>query len=130
MKIVPRPRPTAPIMKAKPIVLPASCGSGRRNPEVRPDDSNMMLFGPGVKNITVANTTKAMNSDCDMLHSGGLGQDLLPHRLRPLRQQHDRNAADHGEHPGQAQRSKSFADQHGPGNLRAAHERAWCGGEW
>src|SRR5258707_3778111 len=26
----------------------------------------MMLFGPGVKNITVANNTKAIRSDCDM----------------------------------------------------------------
>jgi hypothetical protein len=25
-----------------------------------------MLFGPGVKNITVANITKAMKSECDM----------------------------------------------------------------
>jgi hypothetical protein len=26
----------------------------------------MMLFGPGVKNITVANMTKAIKSECDM----------------------------------------------------------------
>jgi hypothetical protein len=25
-----------------------------------------MLFGPGVKNITVANMTKAIRSECDM----------------------------------------------------------------
>jgi hypothetical protein len=33
---------------------------------VSPDDSSMMLFGPGVKNITVANMTKAIRSECDM----------------------------------------------------------------
>ena len=54
----------------------------------------MTLFGPGVKNITTANTTKAMKSGCDMLHSGDLRQGL-----RPLRQQHDRDAADDDDHP-------------------------------
>jgi hypothetical protein len=29
----------------------------------------MMLFGPGVKNITVANITKAIRSECDMAAS-------------------------------------------------------------
>src|SRR6266849_8088282 len=115
MKMVPSPRPTTPIMKAKPNVIPAMCGRVGRKPYVSPDDSSMMLFGPGVKNITVANTTKATKSDCDMLHSGDLWQDLLRqdllrHDLRPLRQQHDRDAADHGDHPGQAQRSKGFAE--------------------
>ena len=66
MKIVPRPRPTAAIMKAKPSVMPAICGSVRRKPWVSPEDSSMTLFGPGVKNITTANITKAIRSGCDI----------------------------------------------------------------
>src|SRR3954447_13436217 len=107
MKMVPSPRPTAPIMKAKPTVIPMMCGMVGRKPCVSPDDSSMMLFGPGVKNITVANMTKAMKSGCDIWHSGELWQDL-----RPLRQQHDGDAADHGDHAGQPQRPKSFAEHH------------------
>jgi len=42
--------------------MPAICGKVRRKPKVSPDDSTMMLFGPGVKNITMANTTKAKRS--------------------------------------------------------------------
>ena len=40
-------------------------GQGAAKRIVSPDDSSMMLFGPGVKNITVANITKAISSDCD-----------------------------------------------------------------
>src|ERR1700704_4146199 len=66
MKIVPRPTPTAPTMKAKPRVMPAICGTVRRKPWVSPDDNSMMLFGPGVKNITAANIIKVIKSGCDM----------------------------------------------------------------
>ena len=37
----------------------------------------MMLFGPGVKNITVANMTKAIRSECDMAASRDLRQNLF-----------------------------------------------------
>ena len=62
----------------------------------------MMLFGPGVKNITAAKTTKAMRSDCDMFTPHA----IFGNGLRPLRQQHDGDAADHGDHAGQPQRSE------------------------
>src|SRR5689334_6010847 len=93
MKIAPKPRPTAPIMKAKPIVTPAMCGSVGRKPCVSPDESSITLFGPGVKNMTVANTTNANRSDCDMTASRDLWQDL-----RPFREQHDRYSAHDDEH--------------------------------
>src|ERR1700720_713021 len=105
MKTVPSPRPTAATMKATPRMMPATCGNVRRKPKVSPDDSSMMLFGPGVKNITAANTTKAMKSGCDMVHSGDLRQDL-----RRLRQQHDRDAADDDSHSGKPQRPEGFAE--------------------
>jgi hypothetical protein len=35
------------------------------------------LFGPGVKNITVANMTKAIKSECDMGASRDLWQNLF-----------------------------------------------------
>src|SRR6202051_3587788 len=105
MKTVPSPRPTAATMKATPRVMPAICGSVRRKPCVNPDDSSMTLFGPGVKNITAANTTKAMKSGCDMLHSGDLRQGLPP-----LRQQHHRDAADDDDHSGKPQRPKPLAE--------------------
>src|ERR1700682_3577446 len=107
MKMVPRPRPTAPTMKANPIVMPAICGSVRRKPKFRPDASSMMLFGPGVKNITVANITKAISSECDMAGSRNLRQGSWM-----LRQQHHRDAADHGDHSGQPQRPKGFAERY------------------
>src|ERR1700688_2947120 len=105
MKMVPRPRPTAAIMKAKPRVIPAICGSVGRKPCVSPEDSSMTLFGPGVKNITTANITKAIRSGCDIMTSRDLRQDL-----RPLRQKHDRNPAHHDQHPGQPQRPEPFAE--------------------
>src|SRR6266702_8013752 len=105
MKMVPKPRPTAPIMKAKPIVMPATCGNVRRKPKVSPEDSSMTLLGPGVKNITAANTTKAIKSGCDMLPSGDFGQGL-----RPFRQQHDRDAADDDDHSGKPQRPEPLAE--------------------
>src|SRR3954447_14551804 len=119
MKTVPRPRPTAPTMKAKPKVMPAICGKVGRRPWVSPDDSSMMLFGPGVKNITVANTTKATSSGCDMGISllSGRGR----HGRRPLRQQHDGDAADHGNHAGQPQRPEPLAE--GDAGCGGAHER-------
>src|SRR3981081_4548631 len=107
MKTAPRPTPTAPTMKANPIVIPAICGMERRKPWVSPDDSNMMLFGPGVKNITTANKTNAMRSDCDMLYSGYLGNGL-----RRFRQQQDRDAEYHDDHAEQPQRSKGLAEHH------------------
>src|SRR5450755_2795570 len=109
MKIVPRPRPTAAIMKAIPKVMPAICGSVRRNPCVSPEDSSMTLFGPGVKYITAANTIKAIRSGCDMLHSGDFRQDLLGQNLRTLRQQHDGDAAHHDDHSGKPQRPEPLA---------------------
>src|SRR5512141_853886 len=115
-KMVPRPRPTAATMKATPKVTPAICGSVRRKPWVSPEDSSMTLFGPGVKNITTANITKAIRSDCDIMASGDLGQ-----HGRPFRQQHDGDAADHGDHPGQPQRSKGLAEHHA--RRRGADER-------
>ena len=48
-----------------------------RNPYVSPEDSSMMLFGPGVKNITVANSTKAIRSECDMVPSRDLWQNCF-----------------------------------------------------
>ena len=66
-----------------------------------------MLFGPGVKNITVANKTKAIRSECDMGASCDLRDDL-----RPLRQQHDGDAANDRDHSDQPQRSKGFAEHH------------------
>src|SRR2546430_13272826 len=121
MKTVPSPSPTAPTMKAKPTVIPAICGTVRRNPYVSPDDSSMMLFGPGVKNITTAKITKAKRSECDMAASRDLGQVLLRQSLRPLRQQHDGDAADHGDHAGQPQRPKGFAEN--DAGSRGADER-------
>src|ERR1700746_662443 len=121
MKMVPNPSPTAPTMKAKPIAIPAICGTVRRKPEGKPDDSTMMLFGPGVKNITVANTTKAMRSGCDIGHSGDLRQGLFRYGLWPLRQHHDGDAADHGDHPDQPQRTKGFAEH--DARRRGADER-------
>src|SRR6476660_139819 len=114
--MVPKPRPTAPTIKAKPIVTPATCGNVRRNPKVSPEDSSMTLFGPGVKNITAANTTKAMKSGCDMLHSGDLRQGL-----GPLRQQHHRDAADDDDHSGKPQRPEPLAEHNG--RRRGADER-------
>jgi len=36
----------------------------------------MTLFGPGVKNITVAKITKAISNECDMIfHSGDFRQN-------------------------------------------------------
>src|SRR3954447_783223 len=105
MKIAPKPSPTAPIMKAKPIVTPAMWGSVGRKPCVRPDESSMTLFGPGVKNITVANTTNANRSEWDIRGSCDLGQNL-----RPLRKQHDRNPAYHDEHPGEPQRPEPLPE--------------------
>src|ERR1700716_3725642 len=67
----------------------------------------MMLFGPGVKNITTANKTNAMRSDCDMLYSGYLGNGL-----RRFRQQQDRDAEYHDDHAEQPQRSKGLAEHH------------------
>src|ERR1700681_1081056 len=106
MKMVPRPRPTEPTMKANPIVMPAICGTVRRKPKCRPDASSMMLCGPGVKNITVANMTKAISSECDMVPS----RDRW-HGSSTFRQQHHRDAADYGDHSGQPQRPKCFAER-------------------
>src|ERR1700737_1885333 len=116
MKIVPRPRPTAAIMKAMPKVMPAICGRVRRKPCVSPEDSSMTLFGPGVKNITTANKTKAIRSDCDMWHSCDLGQDLLS-----LRQQHDGDAAHHDDHSGKPQWPEPLAEN--DSRCRGADER-------
>src|SRR3954470_21850622 len=110
MKTVPSPIPTAPTMKAKPIVMPMMCGMVGRKPYVSPDDSSMMLFGPGVKNITTANMTKAIRSEFDMAGSGDLGQGW-----RPLRQQHDGDPSDHRDHAGEPQRAKRLAEHHARG---------------
>ena len=63
-------------MKAKPNVIPIYAGSWAEA-EVSPDDNSMVLFGPGVKNITVANSTKAISSECDMGASRDLWQNLF-----------------------------------------------------
>src|SRR5207237_5548195 len=115
--MAPRPKPTAATMNENPVATPAICGSERRKPYVRPDDSSMMLFGPGVKNITRANMRKAMKSGCDIWRSGDVRQDL-----RPLRQQHDGGAADHSDHYGQPQRSEGLAKH--DARCRRADDRA------
>src|SRR6201996_580925 len=113
--MAPRPAPTAAIMNASPTPMPAIAGMVRRSPCVTPDDSTRMLFGPGVKAITVANTTKAIKSGCDMGHSSDLRHDrfrggAVRRERPPARQQHDGDAADHGKHARKPQRSETLAE--------------------
>ena len=97
----------------------------------------MTLLGPGVKHITAANTTKANRSCWDMQGSlvrGSLVQDFLRCKAlllvlyaifgqepRPLRQQHDRDAAYHDDHSGQPRRAEPLAE--GDTSRRGADER-------
>src|SRR6185437_15305440 len=60
-------------MKAKPSVTPAMWGSVRRKPYVRPEDISITLLGPGVKNITQTNATKARSSRWEMDMAAGRG---------------------------------------------------------
>jgi hypothetical protein len=53
-----RARPNATSMAGKPTETPSICGSVRANPNAAPDAFEIILFGPGVKEPTNANTTK------------------------------------------------------------------------
>src|SRR3569832_2191629 len=46
---------------SKPIVTPSMCGIVCVNPKFTPDAASMMLFGPGVNDITPANTVSAIS---------------------------------------------------------------------
>src|SRR6202790_4054697 len=122
MKIVPRPRPTAAIMKAMPKVMPAICGRVRRKPCVSPEDSSMTLFGPGVKNITAANRTKAIRSGCDMGHSGDLRRLAL---LAVFRFPQKKSAVQRGGIIGRGQRESDVGqhalDHPAEGRIFVAH---------
>ena len=65
----------------------------------------MMLFGPGVKNITTANMTKAMKSGCDMLPQAIFGRACARFDSSMIG-----DAADHGDHPGEPQRPEPLAE--------------------
>ena len=59
MKISFSPRPTAITITMKPELMPMMCGIERRKPKFTPEASIMMLFGPGVTEVTKANSEKA-----------------------------------------------------------------------
>jgi hypothetical protein len=48
----PSPAHTATVCAVKPTLTPVRCGSVRRIPKRAPEASSMMLFGPGVIDIT------------------------------------------------------------------------------
>ena len=52
--------------------MPTICGSVRRKPKLAPDDSSIVLFGPGVIDITSANVSAA-GSTAGIGGIGGIG---------------------------------------------------------
>ena len=46
----------------QPTVIPIMCGTVRRKPKLTPEASSIVLFGPGVIDITSANVIAAKNA--------------------------------------------------------------------
>ena len=55
----PAPAATRNSMNEKPKTMPRTCGRPRRTPTLAPVAVTMMLFGPGVMEVTIAKTRKA-----------------------------------------------------------------------
>ena len=60
------PAATRKSISAKPSATPKRCGRPRRMPTFAPVAASMMLFGPGVIEVTTAKTTKARISSAVM----------------------------------------------------------------
>ncbi|MNE76294.1 hypothetical protein D3C80_1725230 [compost metagenome] len=55
----PKPSPTSNSIRVKPTQIPASSGRLRLIPKLAPALITMMLFGPGVTDAEMANSTTA-----------------------------------------------------------------------
>jgi hypothetical protein len=53
-KSAPSPKPKASRSAMKPIAIPSICGMERLKPKFTPEAVSMMLFGPGVMEVTNA----------------------------------------------------------------------------
>ena len=51
------------LISSKPVLMPTICGTVRRTPKFTPEMASMMLFGPGVIELTNVNENSAANMD-------------------------------------------------------------------
>ncbi len=64
-----RPKPSTSTISAQPPEMPKMCGTVRRNPKVAPDDSSIMLFGPGVIDATMQKDMRASRISGGIVHA-------------------------------------------------------------
>jgi hypothetical protein len=69
MTSAPRPRPEASIIKVQPVGTATMKPSVRRRPWLAASAADSVVFGPGVKLIAVAKTSRAVSSSVDMAAS-------------------------------------------------------------
>jgi hypothetical protein len=65
--MVPKPRPTETFNIIMPKMIPATCGRVRLNPKLAPEVVSIMLFGPGVMEVTSANKVMAIMISMDII---------------------------------------------------------------